>query len=393
MGRANEPEVPSTSGKRSDRREERAFGAEIARGRPNQRPKQRTEPQRDRRPGAFSKRRDFQHDSDLTWFFQRVGKGGQKRLRSPHDLRRWSRLNQALGGLWRLCQYFTNPRQFARPLVAALVDDVSDYGAGARHLYGLRPHEREALFRKEEKELESRKFYAMPVRRDLDPSELAGLVILEKDYTEYMRRVATNARRPPEVIVSIEVLHRLVRPQFEHRRTGEYPTVDTTTNVIGECWRFGDITWSTWQDYAVNPHAARTILHKRRVPGVEGLSDLQLIKKLEAVVAEEARQLEADEAAEAEARANKAARAQRARRKPILDWFSSTLALDLSVAEIARAAKLPQREVRQRLMDQGCPGVTLAEGEPNERWLNNSDAGRAFKDALAAAIRGRRRAG
>jgi hypothetical protein len=54
--------------------------------------------------------------------------------------------------------------------------------------------------------------------------------------------------------------------------------------VIGECRRFDYITWSAWRDYAVNPHAAGTILHKRRVAGVENMSDQQLITALNAAV-------------------------------------------------------------------------------------------------------------
>lgn len=390
MDKANRSGVLSTTDKRSDR-EGRRFGQGMSGAKKRRRWSERKRDRpRKRRHGAFARRPDFRRDPDLIWFFQQVGKDGQKRLRSKHDLRRWSRLKDAVGGLWRLCLYFTNPRGFARPLVAALVNDVSDYGAGARHLYGLSPDERATLFRKEEKEIESRKCYAMPARQDFDPSAEAGLQILEKEYTEYLRRRATSARRPPEVIVSSEVLNRLVPSQFEYRRRGEYPTVDTTANVIADCRRFGYITWSTWGDYAINPHAARTILHKRRVLGVEDMSDLQLVRKLEDVVAEETRKLEEERAEEAEAREAKAARARVARRRPTMsDWFSSTLALDHTVAQIAQAARLPQRRVRDLLVAQGCPGITLAEGDPPERWLD-SDAGHAFKAALAAAVDERR---
>jgi hypothetical protein len=276
-------------------------------------------------------------------------------------------------------------------LVAPLVDDESDYGSWARHLYGLSPDERAAHLRREENELESRKLYAVQIERGPDASELAGLLILQKEYSEYLRRQANSEHRV-EAIVSIEILHRLVRSQFEYRpRPGEYPTVDRTANVIGECWRFGDITWSTWRDYAVNPHAARTILHKRRVPGVEGMSDLQLIRKLEEVIAEETSKLEEEQAAEAQAREAKAYRARGARRtRKIMDWFSSATTLDHSVVEIARAARLPQRRVRALLLDQGCPGVTVAAGDPPRAWFD-SDAGREFKAALTAAIEERRR--
>lgn len=387
MAKANGPEVPSTSGERSDDQRGRAFGKGIARGRRDQRSKRRAEPQHDRRPRAFAKRRDFRRDSDLIWFFQQVGKGGQRKLGAAHDLRRWSSIDQAVSGLWRLCVYFTNPRGFSRPLVAPLVED--DGRHGAEPLYGRPADEKAELLHAQERELDARKLYAVKVKRDPDYFELAGLRILEKEYAEYARRRATRDRRAPEAIVSPDVLRRLVRTQFEYRRPGEYPTVDTTANVIGECQRFGDITWSTWRDYAVNPHAARTILHKRPVAGVLGMSDQKAIAALKEIVAEETSRLEEERTAEAAATAAKAERARRPRGKLTVSDGLSSVAPGHSVAEIAEVARLSQRRVRELLMAQGCYGVTIAAGEPPERWLD-SEAGRAFKKELAAAIEERR---
>jgi len=187
------------------------------------------------------------------------------------------------------------------------------------------------------------------------------------------------------------MLRQLVRPQFESGRTGEYPH-PTATNVLDDYIRLGHITRSAWLDYLLTAEAARQVLHKRREAGVASMSEDAVIKALKSIVDARVRDERAEEqrlAAEARAFDEAAARRQdgqrSAKRRAKIDWLSIDTTVEISVAEIARVSKLSQKRVRELIIAQGCPTVTLASGEPPSGWLN-SDAGRAFKLELASAI-------
>jgi len=130
--------------------------------------------------------RAFEFDHDLRWFFVEVGKGGERTLRSPQDLRRWLRLQRAITGLWRLCLYFTNPRGFARPLLSSIVEDEENHGA--HWLYGLSPDQRAERFHREDRELVETKMYAMRAERRLTNDEAYAVMGLDKEYERYRAR-------------------------------------------------------------------------------------------------------------------------------------------------------------------------------------------------------------
>jgi hypothetical protein len=342
-----------------------------------------------------SRSRDFEFDDDLRWFFHTVGKEGQRHLRSHGELLRWRRIDTAVCGLWRLCLYFSNPRGFARPLLASLVQDNGSHGA--TWLYGLLPDQRADRFHREERKREDQRLFAMQPERELSGDEAFAIAGLDQEYARYRERLLAPRRNAIETVcVPRDMLRGLVGVQFETRRSGEYATAISAENVIDDYLRLGQITWSTWRDYLVAPEAARQILHKRRAPGVAGMSDREVIRALTGVVEAQVRQrgeeerLAAEEArafdAEAVAEHPKYPRTRRQTRKAkIADWLSTTLALEISVAEIAQASRLSQKVVRELLVAQACPGVTLASGEPPSDWLER-DAGRAFKTELAVAI-------
>jgi hypothetical protein len=172
--------VPSTSDKRRDDHKGVRLERGLAGGRRRQRSKRRAEPQRNRRSGAFAKRRDFWRDPNLIWFFQQVGKGERKL--QLDDLRRWRRIDLALSGFWRLCLYFTN---HAASLGRSLPPWLKTLGAMVRSCcMGFSADERAELLQQQERELTSRTLYAMREKREPDYFELAGLLLLEKDYAE-----------------------------------------------------------------------------------------------------------------------------------------------------------------------------------------------------------------
>ncbi len=330
----------------------------------------------------------FDRDDELRWYFVDVGRSGERRLRID-QLLKWRRIDRAIQGKWRLCLYFTNPRNFADPLFAPMVHD--DGSHDATELYGIPADERTKWFHDQEREYEGARLYAAPT----DETQERGFVeqcawsALAKEYAAYRGLLA--GPRSGEwrcAIVPANLLAELVGGYWGTRLPCGRPDPIESGNVVDEYWWAGRIYWSTWRDYEVYPDAAKTILHNRQVSNVGAMSARQLVEAVGDLVKNELRHAQEQEEAErlhAEAKVQRTRRVRVRGKGKILELLSSPMVNDLTVRGIAEHVRLSQRRIRELLVAQACHGVTMADGDPAREWFG-SDAGAAFASALADAI-------